>query len=172
MKKLSLVLIAALVAFSMTSCNAYSKAESAYKVVSVVISLAQADLPALQATGLFSPAEGTAVSGYLASVSILNDQYGTCVANAQNTKLANSGKFLACANIFSAGLLDPKQLAGLRILNPKAQHQVQLWVSAVQIGLNTAVVALGGAAEPAPAVGPAPTTAELHSFEQRVRGGL
>lgn len=172
MKKLSIVGVAVLVAFSMAACSAYQKAETAYKVIAIIVSLAQADLPAFQATGVISVAESQAVSSYLGAVANLNGQYSTCIDNAENATLSTKAKFLACANIFTSGLLNAKELEGLRILNPKAQHQVQLWVSAVQLGLNSTVIALGGAVEPAPVVGSAPTTAELHSFEKRVRNGL
>lgn len=174
MKRLSVIAVTVLCVVGLAGCSAYQKAQTAYNIIESIVSVAEADLPSLQATGLFSASEGAVVGEYLQLVGNLNDQYRSCITNAQNTMLKNSGKFVACLNVFSVGLADPKELAALRVLSPKAQKQVQLYVTAVQIGVNAAVAALGGQQAQAPVVTAAPTTAELHSFAEHVgvRGGL
>lgn len=170
-KSISVVAIL-LVSFSLAGCSGFQKAQAVYNVINGIVAVAEADLPSLQATGVFSATEGSVADGYLQIVRSLNGQYGSCITNAQNTKLATNGKFLACLNIFSAGLADPKELAALRVMNPKAQKQTQLWITAFQLGVNSVVAAMGGQQSPAPVVAASPTTAELHAFEARVMRGL
>src|SRR5579864_9799799 len=139
MRKLALTLA---IAVALSGCSSYSKAVTAYNVIAAIVGVAQADLPALQAAGVISPAEAPVVGGYVALVGSLNAQYKSCIDNAQSTKLKNASKFLLCASAFDVGLSDPKELAQLRVLNPKAASRVQLWATAVQIGLNSAIGAL------------------------------
>lgn len=149
-----------LVCFGLGACNAYQTAQRAQSVVAAVIAVAQADLPSLQATGVFSSSEGQAVTNYLTLATNLNGQYATCLSNANNTTLNKKTKFLACLSTFAAGLDDPKELAALRIMSPKAQQQVQLWVTAASVGVNSVIAALGGQAAPAPQVAEIPTSAK------------
>lgn len=174
MKKYLAVFLAPLLVFGMAGCSSYQKAQSAYTVIESIVGVATADLPSLQATGLFSAQEAAVAGGYLQLVGNLNTQYEACITNAQNAMLKTAGKFVACLNVFSTGLADPKEMAALRILSPKAQKQVQLYVTAFQVGLNAAVAALGGQQAQAPVVTTAPTTAELHQFAAHVgyRGGF
>lgn len=160
-----------LVCFSVAGCNAYSTAQKAHEIVAAVVAVAQADLPSLQATGVFSSTEAAAVTGYLNLATNLNGQYQTCINNANNTMLGKTGKFVACLQTFGAGLADPKELAGLRVMNPKAQQQVQLWITAASIGVSSVVAALGGQAQPAPQVAEAqPDGMELQAFAARLHG--
>lgn len=169
MKRLSIVAVAALVAFSVAGCTGYQKALAAYNVIQSIVNVAQADLPTLQAAGVFSPAEAPVIGGYVQLVGTLNGQYSACITNAQNSKLATSGKFIGCLNVFSAGLSDPKELASLRLLNPKAQSKVQLWATALQIGLNVALSNLGAPQPQAPVIAAsAPTSAELLGFAAHI----
>src|SRR6266404_2639504 len=124
-QRLSRIAIVLALSLSMTACNAYQTAETAYHVIEAIAGVVEADLPSLQAAGLFSPQEGQVISGYLSLVKRLNDQYGSCVANVQSAMLSTKGKYLACANVFSAGLLDPNELAQLRVISPRAQQKVQ-----------------------------------------------
>jgi len=157
----------------MTACNAYQTAETAYHVIDAIAGVVEADLPSLQAAGPFSPQEGQVISGYLSLVKRLNDQYGSCVANVQSAMLSTKGKYLACANVFSAGLLDPNELAQLRVISPRAQQKVQLWVTAFQIGLNTTITALGGKTEPPPVVSSVPVAqSDLDELRVRVLRGM
>ena len=166
---ISLSALLLLISFGTAGCTGYQKAQTAYNVVEGIFAVAQADLPSLQAAGVFSPQEATVINAYVSLGQTLTGQYESCITNAQNTMLKTSGKFLSCLTIFSSGLVDPKELAALRVLNPKAQHNVQLWITAAQIGINSVIAALGGQQSAPVAIAPAPTSAELRVFEQRVR---
>jgi hypothetical protein len=146
------VCVLILAAVGLSACNAYQTAQRAQSVVAAVIAVAQADLPSLQATGVFSTSEAPAVTNYLNLATNLNGQYATCLSNANNTMLNKTSKFLACLSTFAAGLADPKELATLRVMNPKAQQQVQLWITAASVGVSSVIAALGGQAAPAPQV--------------------
>jgi hypothetical protein len=155
---------------TLTGCNSFEAAQKAHDIVAAVVAVAQADLPSLEATGVFSAAEGTSVQNYLGAVASLNDQYQSCINKVSSATLQTKSKFLACANTFAAGLADPKELAALRILNPKAQQQVQLWVTAVSIGVNSVVSAFGGQSAPPPAVtATQPTNAQLGELARRAQ---
>jgi hypothetical protein len=157
------------VCFGLGACNAYQTAQRAHDVVAAVIAVAQADLPSLQATGVFSAAEGATVTNYLNVATNLNGQYATCLANANNTTLNKQSKFLSCLSTFAAGLADPQELALLRVMNPKAQQQVQLWITAASVGVSSVIAALGGQAAPTPQVAEAqPKESELRAFADRV----
>lgn len=140
------------VCFSFAGCNAYQTAQKAHDIVAAVVAVAQADLPSLTQTGVFSASESAAVTGYLNLATNLNGQYETCITNANNTTLNKKSKFVACLDTFAAGLSDPKELASLRIMNPKAQQQVQLWITAASVGVSSVIAALGGQAPAAPQV--------------------
>lgn len=147
-KKAALAAVVA-VSFVFAGCNAYQTAQKAHDIVAAVVAVAQADLPSLTTTGVFSASESAAVTSYLNLTVNLNGQYQTCIANAQNTTFEKKGKFLACLQVFAQGLSDPKELAQLRVMNPKAQQQVQLWITAASVGVSSVVAALGGQAQPA-----------------------
>jgi hypothetical protein len=156
-----------------SGCNSYQKAETAYNVIKGIVQVAEADLPSLQAAGIVTANDAATISHYLTTASLLDEQYGSCIDNAQSTKLKTAGKFLACLNIFATGLSDPKELLGLRIMSASAQKRVQLYIVAVQIALNASVTALGGQTAPPPTITPAtPTTSELNDLRSRVLRGL
>lgn len=168
-KKAALAAVVA-VSFVFAGCNAYQTAQKAHDVVAAVVAVAQADLPSLTATGVFSASESAAVTSYLNLTVNLNEQYQTCLANAQNTIFDKKGKFLACLQVFAQGLSDPKELAQLRVMNPKAQQQVQLWITAASIGVSSVVAALGGQSQPAPQVAlERPSRSVQVAFNARVR---
>lgn len=156
-------------AFFTVACNAYQTAQRAHDVVAAVIAVAEADLPSLQATGVFSTSEAQAVTNYLTLATNLNGQYATCLSNANNTTLNKKSKFLSCLQTFAAGLSDPNELAALRVLNPKAQQQVQLWVTAASVGISSVIAALGGQAAPPPQVTSVqPAQSDLTAFTRRI----
>lgn len=154
---------------ALTGCNAYATAQRAHDIVGAVVAIAQADLPSLESTGVFSASEAQAVSGYLTLATNLNGQYETCVNNAQNTMLKTSGKFLACLSTFAGGLNDQKELAALRVMSPKAQEQMQLWITAASVGVSSVIAALGGQAPAAPQVAQVGSSnAEIRALAARV----
>lgn len=173
LRKLATIVLAATVVLVAGGCNAYQKAEAAYHVVESILNLAKAEIPTLQTAGIYSPQDSALAMKYIGFVGGLNDQYGTCVTNAQSAMLSKKGKFLSCLTTFVGGLADPNELAALRVMNPSAQKRIQLYVVAFQTGLNIAITSLGGKQTPPAATGlVAPTVAEMHEFELQVRGQL
>lgn len=167
---MTLSALCALAALFIVGCNAYQTAQKAHDIVAAVVAVAQADLPSLTQTGVFSASESAAVTGYLNLAVNLNGQYATCLSNANNSTLNKKSKFLGCLDAFAAGLSDPKELASLRIMNPKAQQQVQLWVTAASVGVSSVIAALGGQAPAAPQVTQLPPAAGAQvAFDARVR---
>jgi hypothetical protein len=150
-----------------TSDQQIKVANTVYTVVEAVVTTAQQDLPALVAAGIFTPAEQPIVNGYLTILGSLNDQYQACLATAQ-TKLS---KVLVCAQGFTTALNSSAVLSELRVLNPKAQSKVQLYIAAVQIALNVALVALGTPAAQPPVLTQSATKAELHEFAVHIGYG-
>lgn len=171
--KIATVVLALTIMLAVGGCNAYQKAEAAYHVIESILNLAKAEVPTLQTAGIYSAQDSALAMKYISFVGTLNDQYGTCVTNAQNAMLSKKGKFLACLTAFVGGLADPNELAALRIMNPSAQKRIQLYVVAFQTGLNIAITSLGGKQTPPAATGlVAPTVAETHEFELQVREQL
>lgn len=166
MKKqlLALLLVPVLL---ISGCSSYQKAQTAYNVVEGILNVAKAELPALP----LAPGEVVVVSGYIGLAGELNDQYLACINNAQNTMIPTKGKFLDCLGIFAAGLNDPKELAQLRVLSPTAQHRAQIVATALTVGVNATIVALGGQGSNPPVIGNPPTAAELQEFKEKVFNG-
>lgn len=169
--KRKLTAISLVAVLFISGCNGYTTAEKVTHVVAVIVTLAQGDIPAFQQAGAFSPQEAAAAQGYLAVVSNLNSQYGACIDAAQAATLKTNGKFLACLNIFLSSATDPKELAQFRVFNPKAQQRIQLWIAAIQLGVNTAIAALGGATQPVVQVSTV-SVSEQREFNNRVMEGM
>lgn len=132
------------VCMGITGCNAYQTAQKAHDIVAAVVAVAQADLPSLQSAGVFSASEATAVGNYLSLTTTLDGQYQTCINTANDATLNKKGKFLNCLDIFAAGLSNSSELAQLRLMSPKAQQEVQLWITAASVGVSSVIAALGG----------------------------
>jgi hypothetical protein len=157
--------------FGMTGCNPSADVNSALTVANQVVSIAQADIPALQADGTLTAADSTALTNWLAGASQLITQGQTCTT-------ASGGKsavIVACVNAIGTGLLSPAEMADLRLISPKAQKQVTLYVTAVILAVDGAAAIVKAATTPVPAVGGStvgdpiigPTAAELHDLAVR-----
>lgn len=171
--KIATAFLAMFITFAASGCSAYQKAEAAYHVVESILNLAKAEIPTLQAAGIYSPQDSALAMKYISFVGTLNDQYGTCVTNANNAMLSKKGKFLSCLTAFVGGLADPNELSALRIMNVNAQKRIQLYVVAFTTGLNVAITSLGGKQVPPVATGlAAPTVSELREFELTVRAEI
>lgn len=167
-KKAALAAVVA-VCFGFAGCNAYQTAQKAHDIVAAVVAVAQADLPSLEQTGVFDASEGAAVTNYLNLSVTLNEQYQTCISAANNATLGKKGKFLTCLDTFAQGLSDPKELASLGVMNPKAQQQVQLWITAASVGVSSVIAALGGSPVAAPNVASiVPSSKRQDAFNRRV----
>ena len=157
------------VCFSIAGCNAFQTAQKAHDIVGAVVAVAQADLPSLQATGVFNATEAATVTNYLNLTVTLNGQYQTCITSANSATLGKKGKFVTCLDTFAQGLSDPKELAQLRVMRPGAQQQVQLWITAASIGVSSVVAALGGSPVASPQVSEyRPASGAQLAFNRRV----
>ena len=133
------------VSFGTISCNALATAQNFSNVLGGIIAVAQADIPALP------PADGAILTTWTNLGVSLDGQLNTCIG-----ALGNSGKtaqFLGCFNAFASGLLNPTELAQLRIVSAGSQSKVQLYVTAAVLGLNAALVFYKGVSQTPPVVG-------------------
>lgn len=168
LERLFVMLLAIVIVLAMGGCSGFQIASGVHTAIADGVSLAQNELPGLEAVGVVSASEVPAVSGYVALTQGLNGQFESCITNANQTALKTNAKFVACLNIFAVGLTDPKELASLRVLNPKAQARLQLWSGFFVGSINFAITQLGGMTNPVPVISSAPaTSAELLDFAQR-----
>ena len=131
-------------------CNATKTAQDFANVIAGILNIAKAEIPALP------PADAAIVAQWTTLGTTLDAQLQTCITNAT----AAGGKkaaFLACFSTFAAGIASPAELAELRVLSAGSQSKVQLWVTAIILGVNAALTSFGGtpAATPQVAVLPA-----------------
>lgn len=162
MKRLSVIAVAILVAFSMVSCTPLEKAQGFANVLSATLAVAQVEAPSVPL------ADQPIYNAFVTLGQSLESQLQSCIVSA-NSGLSKSGKFLACFNGFATGLASPAELAQLRLLSDKSRGKVQLYLVGLVAGVNVAVREFGGNKLTAPAVAPAPSAAEFHELEIRVR---
>lgn len=165
MKKLGIIAVAVLL---LGGCKQQPSVVSALNVVQQVIMLAQADLPALQVAGTLSSADMGAITNWLSAASTIVAQGQTCVAGlgagGATSALAN------CVNTIGTGLLSPTEMAQLRIISPKAQHSVTIYVTAVVLGVNAVAAIVSATQTATPPVGGATASVspdELRTFALR-----
>jgi hypothetical protein len=168
-----IIVVVLLLGGSMVGCSVYKDANNTVNIIGQILKLGQADIPALEASGVIAAADGPAVEGWITTGLTLQGQASTCIAGAgaNGTKAALTG----CVLTFVQGFLNPAELAGLQIKDPKSQHQVLLWATALTLGID-GYCDIAGCAAPAPptAVGTAGTTApatteELEQFKARLQ---
>jgi hypothetical protein len=134
-------------------CNKTQDVLNALGITQQVITIAQDDLPGLQAAGILTQSDVTAAGNWLAGAGTLVTQAEGCV----NTAGGTTAKLAACVNAIGQGLLSPAEQADLRIISPGAQKKVTLYVTAVILGVNAVAVIVNGLATPTPTVGTATT---------------
>jgi hypothetical protein len=169
-RKAGLLAVAALAAFGVCGCSTYTAATNALNAIGQIISLAQTDLPALEAAGTIPAADVPAVTNWLAAAATLKTQASSCVTSAgtSGTKAALGN----CLFVFANGLTSPAELAELRILSPSSVKTVELWAVGFTLAAD-GYCAIEGCTQATPPViqsAAAPTTEELHDL--RVRAGL
>lgn len=165
MKRLSVVAVAVLVAFSMVACSPLEKAQTAANVIAGVLAIAQAEAPSVPA------ADQPIYNGFVTLGLSLESQLQSCIVSA-NSGMTKGGKFLACFNGFAAGLASPAEQAQLRLLSSGVGKKVQLYLVGIVAGVNVAVLQFGGNKVQAPAVAPAPSAAEIRELRTQVERGL
>ena len=170
MKILTVCLCAVLV-LSGCSASTYQKATLAYEIIDAVLNIGGATVPTLASSGKISAQESQVLSAQFAILGNLNDAYKSCIDNVVQTKLANTSKYLVCANGFISGLNNPQGATALRYFSPQAIDEYNMVVTAVSKGLSALVLSLGGMAPPPPTVvqgGTGVKAADLRDLAQRV----
>jgi len=147
---------------SAVGCSASATAQDFANVLTGIINIAKAEIPALP------PADGAIVTQWTALGTTLDGQLQSCITGAE----AAGGKkaaFLACFNTFAAGIASPSELAQLRVLSAGSQSKAQLWVTAIILGVNAALTSFGGTPAATPTVAAVqPTHAELAQLARQV----
>ncbi len=136
-----------------TGCNATTTAQDFANVIAGILNIAKAEIPALP------PADAAIVTQWTTLGTTLDAQLQTCITDAT----AAGGKkaaFLACFNTFAAGIASPAELAQLRVLSAGSQSKVQLWVTAIILGVNAALTSFGGTPAATPQVAALPASHE------------
>lgn len=145
-------------------CNSQQAAQNFSNVIVGILNVAQAEEPVLSAK------DAAIITPWIALGQTLDAQLNACISGA-----GASGKkaaFVGCFNNFASGLLNPTELAQLKVLDSGSQSKVQLWATAVIIGVNAALTNFGGTAQPMPTIAAPPTTAQLDGLRyELVREG-
>jgi hypothetical protein len=141
--------IAVLVALLSAGCNAATTAQDFANVIAGILNIAKAEVPALPADDAAIVAQWTTLG------TALEGQLQTCI-NGATTAGSKKAAFLACFNVFAGGIVSPSELAQLRVLTSGSQTKVQLWVTAMILGVNAALTAFGGTPAATPKVAAQP----------------
>jgi hypothetical protein len=143
-------------------CNATTTAQDFANVIAGILNIAKAEIPALP------QADAAIITQWTTVGTTLDAQLQTCITNAT----AAGGKkatFLECFNTFAAGIASPSELAQLRVLSAGSQSKVQLWVTAIILGVNAALTSFGGTSKAVPQVALQPASRpELFALARRV----
>ncbi|HEX4002326.1 MAG TPA: hypothetical protein VHX36_06730 [Candidatus Acidoferrales bacterium] len=146
----------------LAGCNTTTAAQGFANVITGILNIAKAETPALP------PADAAIIAQWTTLGTTLDAQLQTCITSAT----AAGGKkaaFLACFNTFAAGIASPTELAQLRVLSSGSQNKVQLWVTAIILGVNAALTSFGGVAATPPQVAAQPASRqELVALAQRL----
>ena len=161
-KRLAAVGSSVILLLSAVGCNATTAAQDFANVITGILNIAKAEIPALP------PADGAIVTEWTTLGTTLDGQLQSCIT-AATTAGGKKPAFLACFNTFAGGIASPAELAQLRVLSPGSQSKVQLWVTAIILGVNAALTSFGGAPAATPTVaGVQPTHAELAQLARRL----
>jgi predicted small secreted protein len=159
----------ALTALLLGGCNYYKTADTGYHVIVAAVSAGEAELQPYLAAGITSPAENAVLDSFYHSLLALATTMDACNERAKpvNTKQA----FIACAQPLAAALANPATLAGLRVINPRAQAKVQVYIIAVVGGINVVLTALGAPAALVPTVATTlpVSSAEVTALERHIK---
>jgi hypothetical protein len=134
-------------------CNATTTARDFANVLTGVINIAKAEIPALP------PADAAIVTQWTTLGTTLDGQLQNCITGA-TTAGGKKAAFLGCFNTFAAGIASPAELAQLRVLSAGSQSKAQLWVTAIILGVNAALTSFGGTPATTPQVAAVPASHE------------
>lgn len=152
--------IATLLCFSIIGCNAQSVALKAENVITAVVTVAKAEEPVIPA------ADQAIYSNFVNLAMTLDNQLAVCLNGLGS--MTKSSTFANCFNTFAMGLLSPTELQQLRLLSPGTQNKTILYVTGIVAGVNVALAAFSNTQIPVPALGVAPTTAQLRDLRAQI----
>lgn len=132
-------------------CNPATTAQDFANVIAGIFNIAKAEVPALPADDAAIVAQWTTLG------TTLEGQLQTCITGA-TTAGGKKAAFLTCFNAFAGGIVSPSELAQLRVLTSGSQAKVQLWVTAIILGVNAALTAFGGTPTATPQVAAQPSS--------------
>jgi len=132
-------------------CNVATTAQDFANVITGILNIAKAEIPALP------PGDGAIVAQWTTLGTTLDGQLQSCITDA-TTAGGKKTAFLACFNTFAAGIASPAELAQLRVLSAGSLSKVQLWVTAIVLGVNAALTSFGGTAAATPQIAAEPTS--------------
>lgn len=160
---MKIFLVVALLASSLglSGCNAQQTATDFSNVISGILNIAQAEEPALP------PADGAILTQWTNLGITLEAQLNGCIGGLSS--MSKKSSFATCFNSFALGLTNPTELAQLRILSSTSQSKVELWVTAIVLGVNGALQAFGGGAIVPPTITTPPATADLNNLRLQLR---
>lgn len=164
-KLLSLLMVPVLCAFALTGCTAAQGAQTADSVIKGILAVAQDEEAALPAS------DAAIMAPWVSLGQTLEGQLASCISGATSGG-SKSSAFVGCFNTFASGLLNPTELAQLRIMTAKSQSHVQLVVTTIAIAVNGAFTAYNAATQTAPVITAAPSTAELQDFRESVENKM
>lgn len=157
--RLLLAFLAVSFSVALIGCNATSAAQKFSNIFAGILSVAQADEPALPAS------DAGIVNHWVTLGQTLDAQLNSCITITKG----NKAKIAGCITAFGSGLTNTAELAQLRILTPATQSKIQVIATAVVLAVNAALAQFGGAARSMPAVSTKPaTSAELHELSARL----
>jgi hypothetical protein len=172
MKRAGIFAVIVLAGFGLCGCNEQQKVLTGLSIAGQVLTIAQDDLPALQAAGTLTPADTIAVNDWINGGQTLLSQATTCVTGLGTT--AKGTAIAVCVNTFGQGLLAPAEMQDLRIVSAQAQKKVTLYVTAFILAANAAGIIVNAIQIQTPVVGstptPGPSTEELREF--RIHAGI
>lgn len=162
--------VIALAIVGLTGCNAYKAANATLNTIGDIFTIAQNDLPALEANGTIPAKDVPGVTGWLAAGQLLKTQAQTCVTAAGTS--AKASALGACLVTFATGLTSPAELADIRVLSKGSQAKIELWATGFVLTANGFCVVEGCSTTPVPIIQSttAPTAEELHDL--RIRAGI
>jgi hypothetical protein len=153
----SLLLVTVLI----VGCTAQQAAQTASAVIQGILNIAQAEENSLP------PQDAAVMTNWVNLGNTLEGQLNSCIQDAAGHVLSTT--FAGCFNSFAGGLLNPGELAELRIMSGGSQTRVQVIATAIIVGVNGALTAYKAATQPTPVIAPTPaTSAELLEIRREV----
>jgi hypothetical protein len=144
-----------LVSSGCTAQQVANGANTADHVISGVLTIAQAEEPALP------PADAAMLASWVNQGQTLEGQLHSCISGATAAG-SKSAAIASCFNTFASGFLNPTELAGFHITSAATQAKVQTYITIAIIAVNGVLSFVKSAPVSTPTIAPA-SAAEISS---------